>query len=543
MMPRTQSSCLLHNARIYRNANDTRPADAILVEGSEIRWVGSKQDAPHANAVIDAGGATVLPGLTDAHVHLFAIANASLQLDASQADTISSILTEIAKRAKFTPAGQWVQVAGFDENRLKDRRYPTREELDAASPDHPVVIRRFCGHVAIVNTAALGSLGIPSNAGDPEGGSFGRSTDGTLDGSAAEAAAELIFGLIPPFRSVDLQKALLAAMRTCNSLGITAAVEAAVGFTSGFDAEYAIWSDLRKSTPTLPLRLGFMLQLEPDEAANRGLRPLEEADWQQNTLKFFSDGIVGARTAAMFEPYEDTGTTGLFIRPEAELERLLLQADQAGWRIAVHSAGDRSTSKILDIYEKAAALNPRSDPRHRIEHFFCPPQDGYARMVKLGALLVMQPGFLTRMRDSFMPAFGSRIEGMYPGKSAIEAGVAYVASSDAPTGYLSPWVGVADAMDRGATRGSPVGLQEALTAREAIGAYIHGGAYAMKHEGWRGELKPGMAADLVVLDRDPLQLPPREVRETRTLMTMIRGMIAYDAQGLGAASELAQTVS
>lgn len=534
-MNRSCDSRLLYNARVYRDADDESPANAILVHGGEVRWIGSYDDAPRADETIDVEGASILPGLTDAHVHLFAIASARLQHDLSGAATLSAVLALTGRAAAAAPAGRWVQMAGFDENRLSDhRRLPSRAELDAASPDRPVVVRRFCGHVAIVNSAALRALDIPLDAADPNGGTFGRLPDGSLDGSAVESAAERVFAAIPPFPSADVQRALLGAMNACNGLGITAAVEAAVGFTNGFDAEYAIWQDLRRSSAVLPLRMGFMLQLAASEAADRGLRPFDGPDWQEDTLKFFSDGIIGARTAAVLEPYEDTGTTGQFMRPEAELERLLLQAASAGWRVAVHSVGDRSTAKILDVLEAMPPSDGGTDRRHRIEHFFCPPPGGFARMARLGALLVMQPGFLTRMRGSFMPAFGARADGLYPGRSAIDAGVAYVASSDAPTGYLSPWIGIADAIDRGAAGGGPVGPGEALTARQAVGAYIHGGAFAMKQERWRGRLQPEMAADLVVLDRDPMQVSPGEIRETRVLTTMLRGAIVHDSHGFTA---------
>ena len=539
-MSRISSSCLLYNGRVYRHADDERPANAILVENGCVRWVGEREAAPQASKQIDVQGATVLPGITDAHVHLFAIASASLQLDASAFATMEALLIAISNKARTLPPGRWLQVSGFDENRLDgDRRYPSLCELDSACPRNPAVVRRFCGHVAIVNSAALAAIGISSTTDAPEGGSFGRLSNGALDGSACEAAAELIFQSVPLPDSSEMKQALLAAMRQCNGYGITAAVEAAVGFTYGFDAEHAIWNDLRADQPSLPLRLGFMLQLDPAGAAARNLYPATDRDWQVDTLKFFSDGIVGGRTAAMFEPFEDTGGTGYFMRPESELESLMLEGARDGWRLAVHSVGDRSSAKVLDILEKAAALEGATGRRNRIEHFFCPPENGYDRLAKLGALLVMQPSFLSRMHKSFVPAFGSRVHSMYPGRSAISAGVQYVASSDAPTGFLSPWIGMADAVDRATRAGGPFGPSEALTPRAALGAYIHGGAYAMQHETWRSTLLPGMAADLILVDRDPLHATTGEIAATRCLMTMVRGQIVHEADCLrGWASHL-----
>ncbi|MGH6762523.1 MAG: amidohydrolase [Phyllobacterium sp.] len=528
-MTRTSSSRLFFNGRVYRHIDDDRPANAILVDNGSVCWIGDRDDAPLASQYIDVEGATVLPGITDAHVHLFAIANASLQLDASGFATIEALLTAISNRARTLPPGHWLQVSGFDENHLDDdRRYPSLRELDAACPHNPIVVRRFCGHVAIANSAVLSAAGIASVSDAPEGGTFGSLPDGVLDGSAFEAAAELIFRAVPPPTPAEMKRALLQAIRFCNTYGITAAVEAAVGFTYGFDTEYAIWNGLRADQPSLPLRLGFMLQLDAAGAAARNLHPAADRDWQLDTLKFFSDGIVGGRTAAMFEPYEDTNSTGLFMRPESELESLMLEGARAGWRLAVHSVGDRSSAKVLDILEKVVTLESAAGRRNRIEHFFCPPENGYDRLAKLGALLVMQPSFLSRMHRSFVPAFGPRVHSMYPGRSAISAGVKYVASSDAPTGFLSPWIGMADAVDRAARAGGPFGPDEALTPRAALGAYIHGGAYAMRHEMWRSTLLPGMAADLILVDRDPMHADAGEIAATRCLMTMVRGRIVHE---------------
>jgi predicted amidohydrolase YtcJ len=183
---------------------------------------------------------------------------------------------------------------------------------------------------------------------------------------------------------------------------------------------------------------------------------------------------------------------------------------------------------VIDAYEAGQGRVAWPDPRHRIEHFFCPPRDGFARMQRLGALIVMQPSFLTRMRRSIEQAFGPRRHDKYPGRSALAAGVHYVASSDAPTGLTSPWAGMADAVDRGLPDGEPIGPNEALTPREAVAAYIHGGAYAMKQEGWRGVLAPGMAADLIVPDRDPLADSAPDLRGVNVLMTMVRGVIHHD---------------
>lgn len=531
----SSSTLRLINGRIYRSAWDTQPAQAMVLDAGKVAWSGARDDAPTAAATIDLEGATVLPGLTDAHIHLFAIAAARLQLSLTPAQTpsIDTVLATVAARARVTPRGRWIGGAGLDENGLAEARLPTRVELDAAAPDHPVLLRRFCGHVAVANSAALRAFGVTEQVTDPEGGRFGRGADGLLNGRADEAAAEAMFRAVPPPQRSELTAALRATIADSAAMGMTAAVEAAVGFTLGFAAEHACWQALRGEA--LPLRLGFMHQLDPAEARAQGLRPQPDPDWQAISLKFFADGIVGARTAAVTEPFCDCGSCGFFMRDEAELREVIIDAHRDGWQAAVHAVGDRACSAVMSALEAAAQIAPRPDPRHRIEHYFVPPQGGLARLRALGALVVMQPSFLTRMRRSITAAFGPRADHCYPGRSVQAAGVGYVASSDAPTGAWSPWDGLADAVHRAADSGPPIGPGEAIDVRAAYAAYCEAGAFAMKHEAWRGTLADGMAADLIVTDRDPFAVAGPALKRTEVLMTVLRGEIVHDRLTFGQA--------
>jgi hypothetical protein len=522
------------NARIYRSANDIRPARSLVTRKGVIDWVGDNEDAPDAARVIDMQGATMIPGLTDAHVHLFAIANErqQIQLNGPRVRTVADVLRHLSVAAKETSPPQWIRAVGFDENNLAEHRYPTRDEIDAVVPDHPVIIRRFCGHTAILNSVALKQLQIDEGISDPPSGSFGRDAHGRLDGSAKESAAENVFRAIPAVDPAAMAASLRETIGDSIRMGLTAAVEAAVGFTSGFDDEFMVWNLLRKDVSFSPIRLGFMYQLDPKDAAARGFSPHRDPDWQAMTLKFFADGIVGARTAAVSKPFADTKSRGFFMRDEADLERAIIEAHLDGWQTATHCVGDRASARIISAFEKAEKALPGQKPRHRIEHYFCPPEGGLARMKALGALVVTQPSFLTRMRRSILEAFGPDAHSKYPARSIIDAGVTYVGSSDAPTGHVSPWVGMANAVDRGASLGTPIGADEALTRRAAVGGYVHGGAVAMKQEDWRGTLAPGMAADFIALDRDPFDAAT-DLGATEVLMTVLRGVVRHDTLSSG----------
>jgi len=527
------------NARVYRSADDVRPARSLMTRKGVIHWIGDEADAPKADRTVDMQGATIIPGLTDAHVHLFATANERQQISLNGTDVrnLSDGLSRISEAARTVRAGQWIRAVGFDENNLAEHRYPTRSEIDTAAPDHPVIIRRFCGHTAILNSAALKLLRIDDGVSDPPSGSFGRDASGKLDGSAKESAAEAIFRAIPPIDPAAMAASLRATIGDSIRMGLTAAVEAAVGFTSGFDDEFAVWNLLRQDVSFSPIRLGFMYQLDPKDAAARGLKPRRDPDWQGMKLKFFADGIVGARTAAVSKPFADTGTNGFFMRDEDDLERVIVEAHLDGWQTATHCVGDRASARVISAFEKAERALPGQKPRHRIEHYFVPPEGGLARMRALEALIVTQPSFLARMRRSILGAFGPNADRMYPARSVVDAGVTWVGSSDAPTGHVSPWIGMANAVDRGASLGSPIGPEEALTRRQALGSYIHGGAFAMKQEDWRGTLAPGMAADFIAVDGDPFDTAT-DLAKTGVLMTVLRGAVRHDTLTAGQAATM-----
>jgi predicted amidohydrolase YtcJ len=524
------ATTLLTNGRIYRTAFDERPASAMLVRGDQVAWIGDANDAPSASKVWDLERATVIPGLTDSHLHLIAIAQNRLQLSLSSPEELSvaDVLSRLSAYAAEKPESEWIAASDFNEERLSERRMPTREEIDTVMPDRPVLVRRYCGHTAIVNSAALRKLGIGDGVDDPPGGTFGRSPTGALDGSAHEKAAERIFAAAKTVEDAALVSSIRSVIEQCNRLGIVAAVEAAIGFTNGFEEEERIW-ELLRGEGRLPIRLGFMMQLDPKEARSRNIRPTCDRDWQRATLKYFADGIISGRTAAVSQPYCDTCSKGLFVRPEEELDRVIIDAHRDGWQVAVHAIGDRAIDRVILALETAQLELPRIDTRHRIEHYFCPPAGGYARMKRLGAMIVMQPSFLSRMNKSIRAALGERADHSYPGQSVLRAGVQFVASSDAPTGLLSPWAGMAAAVDRAARDGDAIGENEAVTTRQAIAAYTSAGAYAMKQESWRGSLFPGMAADLIVLDRDPIEATVDELLEAQIIATVVRGEIVFGA--------------
>jgi predicted amidohydrolase YtcJ len=424
---------------------------------------------------------------------------------------------------------EWVLGSGYNEFNLVERRAPTRDELDRVANGRPVLIRRVGGHFAVANSAALKAADIGPDTPDPEGGQFERA-GGRLTGRLAELAADAVYACAPCPAPERLADAIREAAAEYLRYGVTAVVEAAVGFTAGFESEWRVWELLRQQG-RFPLRMGFMLRLDAAAAAEAGLSPGPiDLDWQVRTLKFFADGIFGARTAALSLPYYDDPGRGFLMRSSIDLQRDLIAAHNAGWQIAVHAVGDHAIDTVLRVYREAQTKMPRPDARHRIEHLGLPNPLAIPELQATRTVVVTQYGFLRNLGDGFAAALGpERVQRIYPGRLLLEAGVTVAGSSDGPIGPSSPFVGIAAAMDRRTSGGLTIGPDQALRAPEAMRLYSLEGAYAMFHERQRGDLCRGMLADLAVIDCDPLKATAAAVARAQSRLTMLRGVIVYGA--------------
>jgi len=515
---------LIHNARVYPDASGASAA-AILMEGGRVRWLGQAGEAlPVADRVIDAQGHTVLPSFIDAHAHLWWMAMDRLvwQLSGPQAPgSINELLQALRERARecahecASEGEDWIVGHGLSEARLAERRLPTRTELDAIAADRPVVLRRACGHAAVANTEAMRRLGYRDDSPDPPGGLLERD-NGVPNGILREAAAVPLYPLLPRPTQAQLVQSLHAVADEALSLGVGTVVEAAVGFTAGFEAEWDVWRAVR-AQGSFPLRMGFMLAIGATEAALRGLKPEADAHWRAATLKFFSDGTLGSQTAALHEPYcACAQRKGLLMNAPRALKHGVQRAAEAGWQVAIHAIGDHGVDEALEALEAAA---PLADGRpHRVEHLGLMAEAALQRLAATGAAVVTQPSFIGRMGDGFAAALGpERAERLYPARSLLARGVRLVGSSDAPAGDLSPFQSMADARERRAPSGAVIGAHERLDAVEAFRCHTEHAAATLGLGERIGHLRVGADADLVVVDTDPFKADAAAVRGTRVL--------------------------
>ena len=509
-------------------------AEALAIHHDRIVAVGTRQAvrplAGPQTRRIDLDGRIAIPAFNDAHQHLLPLGLGMLHVNVrpEQVRTLDDLLARIREAAASTPKGQWVIARGYDHNELDVKRHPTLDELTAAAPDHPVLVRRTCGHMAVANQAALTLAEIGHNTPDPEGGVIERK-QGRLTGLVQERAMRLLYDLVPEPSDAALVDAIERAGRHMNSLGCTAVMDANVGMAAGM-REIAAYREAR-ATDRLPVRTWLCLAGNPEGIASpawdAGIRPNDGDDMLKfGAMKVFADGSAGGLTAAMRDPYEPSagGGTGVFCFPDATMHALLEHYHRQGWQLAIHAIGDAAIEQVLSGMEAAdTAEHPVAGRRHRIEHcgFLNPAQ--MARMAARGIEPVPQPIFMYEFGDLYVTNLGpDRAASAYPMRSWLDAGQHPAASSDAPVSSTNPFLNLHTMTTRRTNKGTQIGPDQAITLPEALHCLTHNGAYTQFAETTRGRLRPGMLADIAILSQDIFSTP-ETVRDTTATLTLLGG--------------------
>jgi len=544
---------VLANANVLTIDQRLPRAEAIGIVGDKVAWVGTDAEAARlsARARIDVGGRTVVPGFNDAHQHMTHYGDSLRRIDLSSPpiERIEDILDAIAARAATTPAGQWIVGAGYDQNKLAERRHPSARELDRAAPDHPVMLQHNSGHMMTVNSALL-RLARIADTEVPSGGEVVLDDDGNPTGLLLEQAQDLVSRLYKPHSTAEVSEALRLASAAYLAEGVTSCQEAGVGLglVGHTPIELSAFQNAREEGH-LGVRVTAMVAQESlhhvdhhiDDHADRtldlGVRTGFGDDWIRiGATKVFADGSLIGRTCAMFEPFAndpDPDNRGFFQLEPEELRPIILDAHRSGWQVGVHAIGDRAVSAVLDIYEEALKLHPRADHRHRIEHAGVVVPDDVDRMARLGVIPVPQARFISELGDGMMGALGSdRIANCYRQKTFLEAGLPLPGSSDRPVVKGSPLLGIHDLVNQRTESGEPFNPHEALSVEEALTAYTLGSAHAAFDERRKGSLSVGKLADLVVLDEDPQSVDQTGLAEVGVSATMVGGAMAHDPHGI-----------
>ena len=518
------------NARIWTGDPATPWAEALAVSGEAIAAVGTSDEIRRlAGSVtpIDAGGALVVPGFIDTHVHFvdggFRLASVQLR----DARTPEAFVNRIAAFAATVPAGTWITGGDWDHS-LWGGELPTRAWIDAVTGGHPVWVNRLDGHMALANSAALKAAGVNAATKDVAGGEIVRDGGGEPTGLLKDNAMALVDRVVPPPSDQMRDRALDAAMAHVARQGVTTI------HNMGSWADLGTFARARRAG-RLSTRIYAAVPLADwerlrDVVARRehgGSDGRGDAWLRVGGLKGFVDGSLGSHTAAFHEPFDDAPKDrGLLVNTPDDLYAWVSGADKAALHVMVHAIGDRANALLLDIYERVSRENGPRDRRFRIEHaqHLAPPD--IPRFARLGVIASMQPYHAIddgRWAEQYI---GPRIRTTYAFRSLLDAQARLAFGSDWFVAPPTPLEGIYAAVTRRTLDDrNPGGWvpEQKISVEEALRAYTAGGAYASYEEGRKGTLARGRLADFVLLDRNILEIPPEDIRKTRVLRTVVGG--------------------
>jgi len=509
-----------------------RAATAVAVTGERVIAVGDDTTVAGLigpqTRVVELNGRLVTPGFNDAHVHFLSGGFGLLSVDLREAKDEADFARRIGAYARTVPKGTWIQEGNWDHEAWPSKQLPTRQLIDAVTPDHPVFVQRLDGHMALANSLALRLAGISPETKDPPGGTVLRDASGEPTGILKDNAEDLVARIIPEAsRGMNL-RAARAALAEAARRGVTTIQD-----NSSIDA-LPTYQDLR-ARGELTARMYVWRYADALEALrSAGVRTGLGDDWiRLGALKILADGSMGSGTAAFFEPYaDDPQTSGLLLHPVPELERMIAEADAAGYQLAVHAIGDRANALVLDAFEKAARANGPRDRRFRIEHAQVVRKQDLPRYKALGVVASIQPSHcIDDMRWAEKRIGPARCRDAYNFRSFTDAGIPVAFGTDWSVEPLDPRLGLYAAVTRELPAGGPAGgwfPEEKISLEDAIDLYTRGSAYAEFAETDKGTLEPGKLADLVVFAADLFEIPPRQILTTPVDLTVVGGRVVYE---------------
>ena len=557
---------IIEDAVIVTMAPDGGTAGGMLIRDGRIAAIGDPGEVRAAAgpgaAVARLDGATVIPGLIDAHCHVADVGYLAAGADCSQpsAPDIPAIQARLREASARTPAGSWVTGSGYVEYRLREGRHPTRDDLDQAVPDRPAVVYHTSLHACVLNSAALRAAGFADRQPDPPGGVFGRDRDGRLDGVVFEGPMFALFEQnlrddITRMGAAERARLLERAGQHLASLGITAACDADLRRDT-----FAAFAEADQAGALHQRIYGLVVHDQVDWLLAEGLQGRHSGRLATEAVKIWADGGMSSRTAAIHGTYPvPPHGSGILFFSRDELTAMVREFDARGFQVAVHAQGDRAIETVLDAYAAVltgpglagpglagpglagspgvaatagvagSAPTGRNPRRHRIEHAGAMYPPLTARAADLGIVIVSQPGFLSALGDGFAEAFPGHGDQLYAFGSWRRAGLTVAGSSDAPVISAAPLLGLRDAVTRRTAGGRVLGPGERLTARDALALYTTDAAAAMHRDDEIGSLEPGKLADFVVLADNPLRTVPERIADIPVLATVVDGTPTYQS--------------
>jgi predicted amidohydrolase YtcJ len=505
----------------------------VVVEGNRITAVGSRRDTriPGGAEIIDATGKTVVPGLIDSHTHFLGMGYSLTHLQLSNARSMGDIVEGLRNyiSARSLAKCKWVQGRQWDDQNLKEGRYPTRHDLDPVSPDNPVALTRICGHMITLNTRALEACGITRDTPNPSGGIVDKDECGEPTGILRDARG-IVTPHIPPPTHEELRQGLRDAAALAHSLGCTGVTDCSRPDESAPQLSTKPYVDARREND-LRIRCHVMTWYPREWSGDQWLT--------FGTLKIGIDGSAGAQTALMYEPYANNPTTcGVYVGDQERNKRVVAEQHAKGGQVAIHAIGDRACTEAIDRIEEALKVKPRLDHRYRIEHFEYPIEADIERARRLGVVASMQPNFVGEWGwpgGMYESRIGEeRLARGNPYRSLLDLGFHMPFGSDGMP--FHPLYGVWSAVNH-PQPGSRI------TVEEAIRCFTLEGAYVTREEAIKGSIERGKLADISIFDGDftgdgfklrgtdseAVERMKAEIKRRGAWMTILDGEIVYRA--------------
>lgn len=503
---------------------------AIAIKNGYIIALGSKRCMePLIGAetqILDLEGKTAVPGLIDAHQHLYSTGFNLRAVDCN-VSSIREMKEKIKKRAENSSPGEWIFGWGYDESKFEEKRSPTKADFEQM--DHPVFITRYCLHTAVVNDAALKAAGL-MNAEGLTNNNLSANTAGELTGVLYENAMELVKSKMPPYTDRQLKDAVLLAQEHYLKHGITSIHEAGMGFFTQSLNEFRVLQNLA-AREDLKIRVyAMILDKFFSEASGMKLTSgFGNNRLKIGPIKMFADGTISGKSAAVSLPYRDSsGSEGGLSHSRQDLEAKVLESHREGYSIAIHAIGDAAVTQVLDAYEKAFELFPREDCRHRIEHASITNEALLTRMRKLGVIPVPQPTLVHLAGDVYVDHLApDLLSYVFANQSFFDYGLKPAGSSDSPITPCSPLLGMYAAVSRKTVNGNVFLPNEKVSLYEALQMYTVNAAYASFDEDLKGTLEIGKLGDLTVLPNGFLNFSAEQVKNAEIEMTIIGGKKVY----------------
>jgi len=508
--------------------DSARPkAQAVAIQKNRIMKVGTTEEIKRLvikeTKVVDLQGQTVVPGFIDSHIHVADFGKFLNWVNLSDVTSIEELQTRLKERVQKIPKDRWIVGNGWNELHFAENRYLTRYDLDAVSPDNPVVLYHECGRVCVVNSKALEFAKVTKETPAPADGTIAKHPETCeLTGILRETATDLVWKIIPEATEEEIMESTSLAFEKIAEAGVTSVHWIVATF------EEALIVQKLETKNMLPVRVHVIVPASV-------LDKIDELNFDSNKIdkqlgvKIFVDGSLAAQTAALCEPYKDDNTTtGELLYSQNELDKVVTKAHNAKLQLVMHAMGDKAIEMALTAVEKVLTKNPREDHCYRIEHASVLNPDLIERIKELGMTVSVQPKCVISEFTywSAIERLGNkRARWLYPLRTLIKSGIRVIGGSDCPMEPLSPLVAIQAAAER------QYFPEEQITPKEALQMYTIDAAVASCEQENKGSIKKGKLADVTVLSGDPLATSTSEIGKIEVKMTLVDGETVFQKSG------------